>query len=811
MLYHYLLIIWRNIFRGTHHTLMNLFGLAISITAVLLISLFILSSLSADSQHTQADRIYRVGFHQVQPFPLRTALCSAPIGPALTKDYPEFLSYVRLMYPSQYTGNFLISHLEKSLFEDGLLFADTNFFDFFDYEFVHGSPEQALSEPSHIVLTEEKAEMFFGTTNPVGQILRINNSHSVTVSAVVRPHANPTHLRFHYLIPYYSMAEIIHPNFGSLNSFNSHNGYTYLMVNEGFDPATFVANNLEEFVGRYLVRESDADSPLDRVLLDFTPLRDIYFDTEVLSEIPNPDSVPHKSSKTRMLIFGVLAVFLSVIAVINYTNMAIARSINRSKEVGVRKVLGSSPRQLVGQYIGEAWVFVMLSLAVALILAEILIPGFNAIMGLNLSLALLFEPVNIFLLAGFVMVMSLISGSYPAFYMARIQPVLAIKGQFKVGGKTLGIKSILFAFQFFVSVFLVVCTLLVFHQFRFMGKKDMGFDSEHRVGFTLPDIQRITPEWIAVFKSDLMQKTGVESVSLARRTPLPGRLIETWSFPVEKQHGQEEAILRIGMIDPDFLDLFNIPVVDGRGFSAEYITDLREGVLLNETAVRDFGWENPVGKIIQRYERTYRVLGVVKDFHYFPLHQPIEPMMLLATNRGREVSVLLSAEQLADGLKAIDDTWKEFLPDYPLEYEFVDTQLAMTLSEEKKGASLLVIMTIFALIISFAGLFGLSAFTAEQRTREIAIRRTYGASLLHIVFVLSRGVGLLLGVSLFLAVLASYLYMSRWLENYAFRVELTPWPFLIAAGSAIVIAFTTSWVHAVRTAASNPVDKLRHQ
>lgn len=795
--------------KGKRHSLMNLFGLAISMTAVLLISLYIIGELSADRQHSKANRIYRISYQQLQPFPMRTALSSAPLGPAITGRYPGILSFVRMMYPSQFTGNFLVNFMDKTVYEDGVLFADTNFFDFFDYEFVYGNPEQALAGPDNIVLIKEKARLFFGDVDPVGQILRINGTHPMTVSAVVRPHKNLTHLRFHYLIPFYTITDLIGTSFGSLTSFSTHNGHTYLMVERNFDLDAFIEAHLEDIVRRYLARDPDAENPLDMIRLDFTPLREIYFDNNALGDLPNPDPVPNKGNKNQLLVFGLLAVFLSVIAVINYTNMSIARSTKRSKEVGVRKVLGTSPKQLFGQYIGEAGLFVLLALFMALLLSEILIPRFNSLMNKSLSLTVLLEPGKMLLLAGFVLIMSLISGSYPAVYMARIRPADALKGQFKIKGKTLGIKSILFSFQFFVSVFMIVCTLLVYQQYRYMEQKDMGFASGNRISFMLPDAGQITPEWVASFKTSLLQHVDIQSVSSARRNPLPGRMIETWSFPVEKEHGKEEAMLRIGHIDTHFLELFNIPVVSGRSFSTDYPSDFQNGVLLNETAVRDFGWKNPVGMSIQRYDDTYRVLGVVKDFHLFSLHQPIEPMMLLATNSGREVNVLLTEDRVSTGLQAIQETWKDFLPEYPLDYSFIETQLAATLSEERKTAGLLSVMAVFAIFISLAGLFGISAFAAGQHTREIAIRKTYGASLLNIVEVLSRGVGRLLGISLILAIPVSYLYMSRWLEGFSYRIALTPWPFLAAAGSAALIAFLTLWFHAAKTAAGNPVDQLR--
>lgn len=790
---------------------MNILGLATSLTAVLIISLYITSELSADGQHTKADQIYRVGFHQLQPRSFRTALSAAPVGPSMTADYPEILDYVRLMNPSAMRGDFLISFEDQSAFESGLIFADTNFFEFFDYAFIYGNKETALSHPNSIVLTEEKARLFFGETNPIGKVIRVNDQIPMVVSSVIKSSIRPTHLRFHYLIPFQALNEILPSVYATIDWYTQMNFYTYLLVDKDFDPIDFEERNLEDYVMRYLVAGRTVESPLERLRFDFTPLRDIYFDNEVFAEIANPDRYPHKGNKRYMVIFGILAAFLSIIAVINYTNMSIARSMKRSKEVGIRKVLGSNQKKLIMQYIGEASIFIIVSLLLSLIIAELFLPGFNNLMNKNLSLSTLFSPVNLIAILGFSVFLSLISGSYPAFYMSRIQAIQAIKGEFKMKGKTVNVKNLLFAFQFFVSVFIIICTLVVYQQFRFMEKKDMGFATENRLSFTLPNIEHITPQWIATFKSELLQHANIQAVSSSRLNPLPGNMIETWTLPLETAYGTEERILRAAFIDPDFIDLFEIEILEGRAISWEYPTDLQGGVLLNETAVREFGWENPVGKTIRRYENTYRILGVVSDFHFFSLHQPIEPMILLGSRPGREISVKLDQHDIASGLQRIQQTWTKFLPAYPFAYTFTDDQLAGTLDEERKTAGLLGVLAIFAIFISLAGLFGLSAFSVEQRTREIAIRRTYGASLMNIILLLSKQFGKLLGIALLLSVPASYGYTVRWLENFSYRIDLSPWPFIAGISSAIIIIFMTLWYHANKSTGANPVDALRHE
>ena len=811
MLYHYLIIAWRNLQKGRIFSLMNILGLAVSLTAVLIIFLYIISESSADNQHTKADQIYRIGYHVLQPGVLQTALSSGPVGPAMTADYPEILDYVRMMNPAEFKGDFLLSHGDKSAYESGLVFTDTNFFDFFDYEFVHGNKTTALANPNDIVITYEKAIFFFGQSNPLGKVIRIDGEHPMVVSAVVRQPDSPTHLRFHYLIPLQAMNGYLASAFGPFTSLRSINYQTYLLVDKNFDPEDFKKRNAEEYVPRYIIPAREAENPLDVHNFEFTPLRSIYFDNDTFGGLSNPDQVPHRGNKAYLLVFGILAGFLSVIAVVNYTNMAIARSLKRSKEVGVRKVLGSGKSRLIIQHMGEAALFIILATLLALIIAETSLPAFNALMNKNISLNYLLAYPGTLLFLGFIMLLTLLTGGYPAFYISGTEAIHAIKGEFKMKGKVMNLKNLLFSFQFFFSVFIIICTILVHQQFNYMQQKDLGYATEHRVIVSLPQAERITPQWISGFREELLQHTHVAGVSTALRNPLPGNMIETWMFPIEKSYGTEETVLRIAFVDPDFIDLYNISVIEGRNFSWDHPSDIQGGVLLNESAVRDFGWENPVGMTIRRYDHTYQVLGVVSDFHFFSLHQPIEPMMLVGRAQGKEVSVKLDPQNTESGLQHIERLWRELLPEYPVDYTFLEDQVAVTLEEEKKTAALLSVLAAFAIFISLTGLFGLSAFTAEQRTREIAIRRTYGASQLHIILMLSKQFGWLLGMSLLLAVPVAYYYAGRWLENYSYRIDLTPWPFLAGILSAIAITFLTLWYHSVKSTGANPVDVLRHE
>ena len=810
MLHNYFIIIFRSIRKSWIYSLMNISGLALSLAAVIIVTLYIYTEFSSESQHEKANRIYRVGYHSLQPISSRTALSSAPIGPALKRDYADILDFVRVSNPMWFTDGLLLSYEERSAQERGVLFADPNFFRLFDYEFVYGTPENALSEPNNIVLTEQKSNFFFGNTNPVGNIINAGDGHLMQVSAVVRPSAKPTHLRFHYLLPIDAMNGYLESIFGSFDRFSSHNFSTYLLVNEEFNPEEFNRNRLQDFLLRYAYTNNAPDDLLERLRFDFKPLREIYFDNDVFGEIYNPDVVSSKGNKTHLMVFGLLVIFLIGIAAINYTNMAIASSLRRSKEVGVRQVLGARKIQLVQQHISEAAVFVFLALILALFIAEFLIPGFNTTMNKGLSLSSIFEQEMFLSLVGILILLVVASGSYPAFHLSSIAPVDAIKAQFAISKGTLNLRNLLLGFQFFVAIFIIIVTVFVYQQFNYMHQKDPGFATQNRVNVLLPSNDRITSEWIGSFKAGLLQNTNILKVSSAHVNPLPGNLVSRWSFPVDDNDGQEDASLYVASVDPDFFDVFEINIIEGRSFLWDSPGDFENGVLFNEKAINDFGWEDVVGKTVYRSGDPYRILGVFSDFHFHPFHQPIEPLMLRAVRSGRDISLVLNQNNISDGLAVIESTWQDFLPEYPFSYSFVEDRLADTIGEEKASAALFTVVASFAIFISLFGLFGLAGYTTLQRSRELAVRRIFGAETSNIIWLLSNNYFRILGFAFLPAGILSYLYISRWLDSFAYRIGIMPWPFMAAALAAFGVTLITMTYHVLKSSASNPINSLQY-
>ena len=811
MLYSYFIIALRNIKKGKLYATFNIMGLSLSLAAVLIIGLYVHTELSADRHLSKTGEIYRVSYRQVLPTEMRTAVSSFPMGPALKRDYPAIKDFVRINFPAQYFGDIMIRYENQARHESGIMFADDNFFEFFNYEFLYGDPLKALAEPNSIVLTKESAQFFFGDQNPVGKTLRVEESYSLMVTAVVKLPQQATHLRFNGIIPVRGMDNYLERLYGNFESFTSNNSHTYVLVEESFDPVSFEEKNILEFARKYY--ELDQTSTILTLphRLEFVPLHDIYFDNKVFAEVPNPHLTSHKGNKTYLYVFSLFAIFLLVVAAINYTNMAIARSVKRSRETGVRKVLGAAKTQVLGQHLGEAGIFVVVSLLLALLFTELSLPLFNQIMAKDLSLA----AFDLFTIVAFVFVLVLVltflAGSYPALYLSTIQPITALKGQFKLKGKTLNLKNILFTFQFVVSVFMIIVTLLIYQQFGYMQSKDMGFVPHNRVSFGLPRSAQISEEGLQSFKSRLTQHNDIERVSAALSNPLPGNSIETWGLRAETDDGPQAVTIRIAAVDENFLDVFEIPLVEGRNFDNKSPADFQGAVLVNEKARQELGWKDPIGKSLSRPNQTFNVVGVVSDFHYFSLHQPIEPLMLIAFRGGNIITAAFAEQVTHEGIAHLQKIFDEHFPGYPFEYRFVDQQLKHTLQEEASTARLMGVLTVFSLFISLVGLFGLSAFTLEQKTREIAIRRTYGANTSHVFTFLSKGFVPLLTTGFLIAIPVAYVYINHWLSDFAYRIELTPWPFM--AGMIITggIALLTLGWHAVKSSGANPVDALNSE
>lgn len=814
MLLNYILIAWRNIVRNRLYSTLNILGLSLSLCAAIIIFLHVIKEISADSHHEKADNIYRAEVElTIDGKPLHAAVTSIPFGEALKNDFPEILDFVRVNYPSMYYGDFLIQYRDRAFYEDGVLLVDTNFFDFFNYEFIYGNPGIALTEPNSIILTTETAEKYFGNINPVGEIISVENQYSLKVTGVIDEPQEYSHLRFHFLIPFYGMDRFVHQVFGESPGFTSNNIYTYLMVEDQFDKEAFRQNHIPGFVKRHVFGGTMPDEERGSYSYIFTPLQEIYFDNRIQAEIPNPSSIPHKGNKTYITVFIAIGIFLILIASINYMNMAISRSLKRSKEVGMRKVLGARRADIASQFIGEALLFVFIALLIASLFVEIALPYFNHLMNKSLSFNIIDNPMIIVILITVTIITGVVSGSYPALYQSRIQPTDVLKDKLKLKGKKVNLKNILLTVQFVISIFIITITLMVYQQVNYMYNKSLGFEPEYRVTVSIPQSKRYEGEWNQRFKNRLEQYSGITQTAFSRSIPAASSIFETWGLSVETDHGFEENLMRILMIEPEFIDLFEMKIVEGRGFDPDLATDYDNSIIINESAAREYGWDAPIGKTIKRQlfdtVISRKVIGVVSDFNYQSLYQPVEPMAIFPVRTDRLITAKIQPGHASEAINHIGKVFTSELPGHPFEYFFIDEVIAASYDEETNTANLLGIFALLSIIISLVGLFGLSGFNAEQRTKEIGIRKTHGAVTMDIIRLLFKDFALFVFVSIIIALPLAYIYMERWLSDFAFRISITPWPFLIAATAAVSISYITIAYHAVKSSGANPVDALK--
>jgi putative ABC transport system permease protein len=790
------------------YTAINILGLSISLGAVIIIALYVQHELRADSMHTGSERIYRIGFHQHKPNELRAAVSSIPMGPTLQRDYPEILDYSRLLSPPQFYGDMTVRYEDDVFYEKGIFFADTNFFDFFNYEFLFGNAENALSQPHFIVISETAWHKFFGNTNPLGKIMEIEGQHKMQVSAVVKEHSLPSHLRFHYLIPFSGMNNYLENLLGSLNDYRSSAAYTYLKVQEGFCPESFSKHSSTNYYHTYLFPNFPPEDIVHEISFEFVALGEIYFDHNVYMANDTPDHVAVLGNKTYLLIFSGLALFLIIIAAINYTNMAITQSVGRSKEVGLQKVMGAAKEQIAWQYFIEATIFIGVCIVFALIFMELLLPVFNHLMHRNISFWSLFEFRHLLYLLLLAVSTAFIASVYPAMYLSGIQATQALKNQIRINTSTFNIKDILFTFQFVVSVFLVIVTLFVYGQFSFMLNKDLGLQTKDRVTFTLPSSEQITESWMRSFKHDMQQITGVKSICSSESNPLPGNTIPTWGIRVETQSGSEVTFFRMAWADPDLLDVFGINIVEGRNFS--YASDLEQGkVVINQAAARRIGWDDAIGARLRGSLSAFEVVGICNDFNYFTLDQGIDPMIIVPSHTGRQITFSMEEIPGQNIIGQVESVFKQHFPQHPFNYQYIQMQIEQTLAEEKSRASLMGIFSAFSILISLAGLFNMVAFSAQKESRTLALRKVLGANLVQIGWSISRKFFWQILLATIIASPLAWWYVDNWLKNYAYTIPINLQPFLWGILTIMIVAILAVSYHALRSYTTNAANILK--
>jgi putative ABC transport system permease protein len=803
MFKNYLTVALRNLTRHKGYTFINVLGLTVGLACFLLIALYVKDELSYDRHHAHADRIYRVTRDWVGKdgtVSLHLGHVAPPFGPLLGSDFGEIEQVVRLLETSP-----TVNYGENTFNEENVFFAEENVFKVFTIPVTRGNPDRALSDPFAVMLSQPMAAKYFKDENPVGKTLRFNNQFALTVSGVFEPLPPQSHFHPQMLVSFKTLEDDrVYGKEGLRTNFGNNSFATYLLLPPGYDAARLAAR-FPAFIDKNVTNDGDKPSRWTRLYLQ--KLTDIHLRSHLDSEIEANGDINY------VYIFSAIGVLVLLIACINYMNLATARSAGRAREVGLRKVIGARRSQLVGQFLSESAVLTTVALLLALGLAVGMLPYLNNFAGKNLTFRSLLDGPVVAIVVALALVTGLAAGSYPAFFLASFQPVKVLKGKFSGASRNGALRQSLVVVQFAISIFLIICTTVVYRQLHYIEGKSLGYRKDQVL--VLPAYSGDSTVNYEAFKDELRAGAAVKNAGRSSRIP-SGRLLDTNGARVMK--GDSLAFTDVPVkflnVDHDFIPTYEMKLLAGRNFSRQFATDDTTAFILNETAVKRIGWKNAEMALDQPFaygERKGRIIGVLKDFHFESLHEEIVPMVLLMNeNRYGNLSVSIAGSDVSAALAHVEKTWKKFLPNRPFEYGFLDQRFGELYRAETTRGTLFTTFAAISIFIACLGLFGLASFTITQRSKEISVRKVLGASVSGIVGLLSKEFVRLVGIAFLVAIPLAWYCMDRWLQDFAYRTGIGADVFLIAGGLALGIALATVSYQAIRAALSNPVNSLRN-
>ena len=784
MLKNYLKMAYRNLMRHKVFSLINVSGLALGMTCSILILLWVKDELSFDRFHSNIDDLYRV--MEIQHYPgnddLITSANPGPLAEAMKAELPEVKYAARVFWDVQ----MLFNYGDKSLKQTGR-YADPEFLQMFSFPLLHGDANQALSQPKSVVLTQEMAESIFGSTNAaVGKLLKVDNKESYKVTGVLANVPENSSLQFDFLMPMQDL--LSKPESAWLKEWGNNGIRSYVQLQPGTDVAAF-NKKIEFFIKKY-----NEDTHID---LFVQPVADMY----LYGDFTNNPKGSGRIETVRL--FTIIALFILVIACINFMNLATARSAKRAKEVGVRKAIGASKSALIGQFMVESVLVAFLALFLSLNIAGMVLPQFNELTGKVISLDLS-NPSLVLLLLGVALFTGLVSGSYPALFLSSFNPAVVLKGTVKLSKRVGAFRQGLVVFQFILSALLIISTLVVYLQLHYIRTKDIGMNRDNVL--YLPLEGELSNRYEQV-KRDLQQIPGITGVSSGSEIPLyVGN--SSGGFEWEGKDPNTNILFSRLWVDYDFVETMDIKLKEGRTFSREFGTDTANFVI-NEEAARLMQLQNPVGEWLRSGDEKGKIIGVVKNFHTSSAQVNTQPLIVVLEPGGQFLFARVAAGKTTDALAGVEGVVKRHNPAFPFEYHFLDEDYEKLYRSEAIMGQLTTYFAVIAIVISCLGLFGLALFTAEQRTKEIGVRKVLGASVTSIVFMLSKDFLRLVLIANIIALPLSWYLMQQWLNGYVYRTEIGWWVFAGTFAATIVIALVTLSFHAVRAAVANPVTSLR--
>jgi len=804
----YLKIAFRNMAKYKVISFINLFGLTVGVTCCLLILTYIIHETSYDKYNSKADRVYRVtrSFNNKEGITsLHLGAVAPPYGPLLKNEFPDIEKVTRILP----MGTIPTRYEEKIFSEKDIYCADENFSDVFDVSMLKGNPHTALIDPFSVIITEDVAHRYFGNDDPMGKAIRMNNQFNLKVTGIIKPLPEAAHFHPHILISFNTLKDTaiygeknLQTNWGN-NAF-----YTYLLFPKNY-PVKNVEARLDAFLDKYMATYYGNTQPSKMTRLYLQKLTDIHLTSHLDEEMEENGDIK------RVYIFSAIALFILFIACINYMNLSTARSALRAKEIGIRKTSGAQRGEIIVQFLSESVLITFLATILAVGLTWLTLPLLNTVTGLSLNIDSVLIPQVIATLILTPFIIGIISGIYPALFMSSFQPVKVLKGLFKAGKSTVSFRQALVVTQFAISIILIICTAVVFQQLHYMQEKSLGFDKERIV--TLGYDAGLSMTYDA-FRNELRNSALIKDVSRSSRIP-SGRLLDEQGASTESGDSLRpvSADIKYVTTDYDFVSTYGIHVLAGRNFSRAYGTD-SSSFVLNGAATRALGLQQPgqaVGRNFKYGDVKGKIVGVVDDFHFESLHQSIVPLVLVMAPPGtpgfgyNRLSIKIGGGNVPGALAQLERTWKKFLPQTPFEYTFLDDKFDELYRSEQRQGTLFTSFAGIAIFIACLGLLGLSAFAISQRIKEIGIRKVLGAGVGSIVTLLSKDFLILVAIAALIAFPVAWYAMHNWLADFAYRISIHWWIFLVAGILASAVALITISFQAIRAATAPPVKSLR--
>ncbi|MFY0687546.1 MAG: ABC transporter permease [Cyclobacteriaceae bacterium] len=812
MFKNYLNVALRSLIKHKFYSAINVLGLTVGLTCFFLISLFVVDEVSYDKHLADTDRIYRMDFSgTINGNSFITALAGAPTAEAMVNDFPEVEDAFRFrggwerLIKQKGEGN-------TNFKQENVVYADKNFFRFFGMEMLYGDPTTALDRPDALVVSQSFAKKVFGRDDVVGEMLVLDNENDFEIMGVYKDMPSNTHFGYEVMLSMEARDEAKQKIWLSFN-FN-----TYLKLTPGTDPKTleekfpnvietYIGPDIEQYMGQSM---EDFYASGNTAGFELFPLSKIHLQSDKLGELEANGSMQY------VYIFGAIALFILILACINFMNLSTARSANRAKEVGVRKVMGAYREHLINQFLSEAFMITLISIILAFGISYLALPYFNELADKTISSSGLFTPGFLLITLGILITVGFLAGSYPAFYLSAFKPVEVLKGKLNLGMKSGGIRSTLVVIQFTVSIIMMIGTAIVFNQLSYIQNKKLGYDKNHIV---MIEDAWLMGDKVESFKTEALRDARILRGTIASFLPVGTTNNNNLWFKGQTAGQGDNFVLQNYRIDHDYIGTLGMEMVAGRPFSKEFMSD-STGLILNEAAARHLGFDEPIGSHMSTYggsqqepvSEAYKVIGVVKDFHFGTMRESIEPLVFSLGNQRGFISFKIQGEDVAATVNTLENLWNEFAPGQPFSYTFMDDRYNQMYEAEQRIGNIFTVFASLAIFIACLGLYGLSSFTAEQKTKEIGIRKVLGASIPQIIVLLSKEFMKLVGISFIIGSIGAYFVMKEWLNDFVYRIDINnPLTFLTIGLMAIVIASATMTFQSVRAARTNPVNSLKDE